>query len=368
MRAAETLIILAACVVNQSRPSLAAVSPEDVKELLDYAARHQLTTVAAAGLQLAGVQDPAVSQELYRAASANTLRDRETGLVLQRLEQSGIWYLPLKGCVLKHLYPKPYLRQMSDIDILFDSSRADDVHAIMTSMGYETDIFESGHRDDYKKPPVYHFELHRVLFDEELVSTPRSVYYRDIERLIRKDDGSRYGRHFSDEDFYLYMIAHEHKHYAWGGTGLRSLLDTYVYLKKRSDTMDWTYIAAELEKMELTEFEELNRTLALKLFAAGSVRGLNDEERSMLAYFITSGAYGDFRHDIENQAADLGKARFMFNRLFLPMRYIRKFYPFFYRHRLLIPFLPAYRLIKGWKNAMKELGILRNVRGKEKRL
>ena len=28
------------------------------------------------------------------------------------------------------------------------------------------------------------------------------------------------------------MIVHEYKHYSGGGTGLRSLLDTYVYLRK----------------------------------------------------------------------------------------------------------------------------------------
>ena len=32
-------------------------------------------------------------------------------------------------------------------------------------------------------------------------------------------EGSRYGYHFSDEDFYLYMLAHEYKHFSGSGTG-----------------------------------------------------------------------------------------------------------------------------------------------------
>lgn len=44
--------------------------------------------------------------------------------------------------------------------------------------------------------------------------------------------GDGYEKHFSREDFYIYLVAHEYKHYFLGGTSLRSLADTYIYLKK----------------------------------------------------------------------------------------------------------------------------------------
>ena len=55
--------------------------------------------------------------------------------------------------------------------------------------------------------------------------------------------------------FYLYVTVHEYKHYAGGGTGLRSLLDAYVSLRRHGDGMDMAYIAAEAEKLGIAEFD-----------------------------------------------------------------------------------------------------------------
>ena len=63
-----------------------------------------------------------------------------------------------------------------------------------------------------------------------------------------------------------YMTAHEYKHYSAGGTGLRSLLDVYLFLRKFGKSLDFDYISQEAEAWGFTEFEGLNRSLALRLF------------------------------------------------------------------------------------------------------
>ena len=73
-------------------------------------------------------------------------------------------------------------------------------------------------------PPVLNFELHTTLFGSDHDETLYR-YYADTKRLLRKDEDNNYGFHFSNEDFYVYMTAHEWKHYNGGGTGIRSLLD-----------------------------------------------------------------------------------------------------------------------------------------------
>ena len=64
--------------------------------------------------------------------------------------------------------------------------------------------------------------------------------------------GDGFEKHLSQEDFYLYVTSHEYKHYSAGGTGLRSVLDTYVYLQKAAPDMD--YVTAEAEKLGMAEF------------------------------------------------------------------------------------------------------------------
>ena len=64
---------------------------------------------------------------------------------------------------------------------------------------------------------------------------------------------SDYEYRLSDEDFYVFLIAHIAKHYRFGGTGIRSLLDLYVYEKSLTD-LDFKYIEGELEKIGLLVF------------------------------------------------------------------------------------------------------------------
>ena len=115
------------------------------------------------------------------------------------------------------------------------------------------------------------------------------------------------------------MIAHESKHYSAGGTGLRSVLDTYVFLSKVS--LDMEYVEAEAEKLGIRDFEKENRSLAMRLFGGGE---LTAADREMLEYILSSGTYGTAVHKVENKL--------------------------FYQHKVLLPFLPFYRTIRAIRN------------------
>ena len=113
---------------------------------------------------------------------------------------------------------------MSDYDILFDATRADNVKSIMKNLVFTTKYFGTGNHDVYYKELLCNFEMHRGLFG----STYNEIfykYYSDVKNQLKKDDGNNYGYHFSPEDFYIYITSHEYKHYSDGGTGLCSLLD-----------------------------------------------------------------------------------------------------------------------------------------------
>lgn len=354
----DILIYLTSCVVNHISPEPLKAPIPDREEFMQFAADHQMSAIAAYGLRAAGLEDNSSAMTLYSAVGTDRQFDAERKKILERLEENGIWYLPLKGVVLKKMYPMPFLRQMSDNDILFQAERAADVREIMTGLGYQTDIFDSEHRDDYKKPPVYHFEMHRVLFDEEAFSDGFYEYFSGTTSRMIRDPDNRYGYHLSDEDFYIYMIAHEYKHYTWAGTGIRSLLDTYVFLRERSEQMDWKYIGTEMDKLGLREFEKENRNLAQKIFSGGDISGLSEKDRKRLNYYVQSGAYGRGEQIFANYVHKTGTARYVFRRIFLPGELVKEHYPFFYEHKLFIPLLPIYRIVRQRKNAVREIRAL----------
>ena len=74
--------------------------------------------------------------------------------------------MPLKGVILKELYPKIGMRQMSDNDILFDETYRKDVVRFMKNKGYHLKSGINAHCDEWVKEPVYNFEMHLNLFVE----------------------------------------------------------------------------------------------------------------------------------------------------------------------------------------------------------
>ena len=80
-------------------------------------------------------------------------------------------------------------------------------------------------------------------------------------------------------------------------------MDTYVYLKKKGDALDWNYIAGELDKLGIADFESQNRSLALHLF---SVEKLTEQDEEMLDYILSSGTYGTVQNCVSNKVKKLG--------------------------------------------------------------
>ena len=353
------LIYLVRCAVNEDIPSRERIGRMDLYEVYQEARKHSLTAIAACALEMADIHEEKFIQAKGKAIRKNILLDADRETAGRQMDKAGIWYMPLKGAVLKDLYPYVGMREMADNDILFDPSRAEDVRSIMEESGFTTELFEKGPHDIYHKKPVSNFEMHRTLFAE---GSDFYKYYKDVKDRLLPTGGCGYA--FSPEDFYVYMICHEYKHYSGGGTGLRSLLDTYVYLKKKSPDMD--YIGREAEKLGIAEFERGNRSLACRLFSG---RGLTEKNKEMLRFILSSGTYGTLSNQVRNAVRANGgsKIRYMLRRFFPPVRENDKEYkqfaaqyPFAYRHKALIPLLIVFRagrgLIRG--TLIRELKIL----------
>lgn len=343
------LIYLVSCAVNGETPDAETVAGMDLEALYKLASRHYLAATVAPALETAGIRDALFDKAFKSSVLKNATMDAEMDALFAELDAAGIWHMPLKGIVLQHLYPLFGMRQMSDHDILFDAKHARDVKVIMEGLGFRTERFGVGTHDVYHKEPVSSFEMHSALFAPGLEKLYR--YYRDIEpRLL----GDGWEKHLSPEDFYLYMTAHEYKHYIKGGTGLRSLLDTYVYLQKKP--LEMSYVTAEAEKMGIAEFEAKNRSLAQHLFSGGEQ---TEADREMLDYILSSGVYGTIDHRVENSIHRNGggKIGYALRRFFVPvsrknLNYaaFAKQYPFFYQYKVFLPLLPFYRVFRAMKS------------------
>ena len=346
-KAIEEVLYLVSCAVNDEQPERAKTEKWDMENLYKAAEKHMLTALVGYALKKAGINDKSFIQSIGKSVRKIIIMESDKKLIFERLEEEKIWYMPLKGALIKELYPAIGLRQMCDFDILFDGHCTEKVNEIMLELGFTCEKFEKSIHNVYFKKPVSNFEMHTALFgnyhDKKLYK-----YYKNVFERLEKDEDNDYGYHFNSSDMYIYIVAHEYKHYAEGGTGLRSLLDIYMIWKKLGDTLDEDYIARETKKFGIYEFEQKNKKLALHLFGNGK---MTEEEQKMLDYVIYSGTYGNMQNKIQNEVVKCGggktgKLKFLFKSLFLPMHRVKIFYPFFYRHKILLPLLPFYRIFR----------------------
>lgn len=348
------MIYLLGCAVNSITPQKEKIGEMNLDKLFDVCQFHSLTSIVCTALESAGLKpSPKWLEAKAKAIRKVMLHDAERKNILKFMEENGIWYMPMKGVILKDLYPRTGMRQMTDNDILYDERYQNNLYRFMVGRGYKPKHVGKGCDDVYMKEPVYNFEMHRKLFQAELFKKI-SDYYSDPQSLTVSDGKSKFGRKFTDEDFYIYITAHEYKHYVYGGTGIRSLLDCYVFLKAKQDNLNWEYIECELEKLGIKEYEKKSGKLAMKVFSSDAFLELSEDEAKELSYYLNSGTYGTVNKFAENKIKIyLNKSDnksgfgYILSRIFPPMSFYKEYYSFCYKTRILIPFAWAFRLIRG---------------------
>lgn len=341
------VIYLALCAIKGVAPERERIQNMDLQAVYAMARRHQISAAIAMALESAGFGDDQSDQEIALSVSRMTLFDAERAKVLEQLERAGIWYMPLKGTILNQFYPCYGMRQMADQDILYDPERRDDIRGIMEGLNFTPVQIDLFHHDEYQKPPYITFEMHWALLSR-FMNQAQFLYYQNIRERLVKDEGNACGYHFTDEDFYIYMMVHSHKHYSGRGMGLRMILDICVYLNRFEREMDWDYIEGELEKTGILGFERQSRSLAGCLYRD---EALSPDDEEMLGVIVASGVYGTMEHMFSNRIGKLdgsmkSKLKYAFDRVFPSMDYIEASHPFFYRHKALLPFLTLWRVLK----------------------
>ena len=336
----KNLIYLLSCAVNGITPNKEKISAMDLETLYKFSKWHTVRAAVHIALRSAGVNDKSFHQAYNKAVRKNVMLDVERTAILEDFERRGIWYMPLKGSILKELYPENGMREMADNDMLCDASKQQEVMQIMLGHGYTAESVGKTHHDVYMKPPVLNFELHTLLFGE---TSDFYQYYSDPKHHMIHDEDSQYGYHLSDEDFYVYMTAHEFKHFSGGGTGIRSLLDCYVYCKNKGEDLDWNYITEQCKQLEIADFEQERRQLAFKVFSSEKLPVPNDAETELLMLYLTAGTYGTFENVIKKKLKNQSKAEYILSSMFPNYDHMKRSVPFVGKCPILYPVGIIYR-------------------------
>ena len=122
--------------------------PEDfvLADTLAEINRHSVAALAYAGAVNCGLdKNSPEMKRLFQTYVKSMMISEGQMAQIRRLfaafDAAGIDYMPLKGCKLKAMYPKPELRAMGDADVLIRMEQYDKIKPIMEELGFGEGVF-----------------------------------------------------------------------------------------------------------------------------------------------------------------------------------------------------------------------------------
>ena len=218
----------------------------------------------------------------------------ETRRTSEVLEEAGIDHIPLKGAVLRTLYPEPWMRTSCDTDILIHPEDCEKAIALLCEkLQYKRQENRTPHDYQLTSPGGVHLELHYDLIEDDLF--PKAIpFLHSVWEKVHAAEGFSYKKEMSPEFFLFYHLVHMAKHFLEGGCGIRPFLDLYILEEKMP--YDKALLSEMLIQSDLLTFYRIaNELTSAWLLEKEKTPLVADTE----AYVLRGGVYGS----LENYSA-----------------------------------------------------------------
>lgn len=256
--------------------------------------------------------------------------------ICRALDGEQIAYIPLKGAVIRHFYPRPEMRTSCDIDILIRGTDLDAAIACLCAKGYRCG--ERNYHDvSLYSPNNIHLELHFSI--QENMDNLDAVL-KDAWEYAVPANGSRYM--LTDEFFVFHIFAHMAYHFVTGGCGIRALLDIWVMEHKMG--VSYRHGQELFKKAGIDKFAAEMSRLADLCFTKNTRDDFADK---LLEYIFEGGVYGNAENRIAlGRAKNKNSVGYALKRLFPPCSTMEITYPMLKKVHCLLPFCWMARWIK----------------------
>lgn len=223
-------------------------------EAFTLIAEHRVISMAYTGAVNCGIPRslPIMQKMLFYSGKLIMISESQmqaVEAVTEAFVKNGIYYMPVKGCIMKTRYPTPALRYMGDADILIRKEQYDKISQIMEKLGFSVEE-ECDH--------VFVWRSRKLLLELHVKLIPSSEhllyeYLGDGWRLAKEKNGYCYS--MTKEDEFIFLFIHFVKHYRDSGIGCRHVVDLWI-MDRLFDENSRAYIKRELKKMHLDIFYE----------------------------------------------------------------------------------------------------------------
>ncbi len=346
----------------------AQITDEMTQQMIAISGKHDIAHLLVYALQTNGAlsaQNRHWERDLFQSIFRYQQLNYEYESLCACLESLGVPFIPLKGSVIRQLYPEPWMRTSCDIDILVHREDIEQItNDLVENHGF-VNQGEGSHDISLLSPNKIHIELHYDLIEKGLAAASSELLESVWDFAVQKN-GYRYWHELKDEMFYFYHIAHMAKHFESGGCGIRTFID--LWLLDRMEGVDHDKRNELLKSGSLLQFADVARALSKVWFED---RDHSEITAQMEQYIFRGGLYGSLDNQVlVQQQKKGGKIKYICSKLFIPYDVIKFIYPVLQKHRWLTPFMEVHRWFsllfsKRSKHVFREIRYNQNVSNHE---
>ncbi len=324
------------CSVPMKDVSRDVLSDDFLEALYRLSKAHDLAHVVGNALEKNGLlSESPISGKFRKQTFTAVYRYQQLQYTYTRicavLEEAKIAYLPLKGSVIRALYPEPWMRTSCDIDILVheeDLDRA--IDALQNSLKFKADGEKGYHDISLFSPNGIHLELHFSILEK--MDNIDTLLSRVWEYSSPVNEGA-YAHRLSDAYQIFHTAAHMSYHFVFGGCGVRSFID--LYLLKNAPTYRAEDAKALCAQCGIDAFLDAALALSEVWFGTAEHTALTQD---MEDYLLRGGVYGTQENIIAaTQEKKGGKFKYLLYRIFMPYEQLKAQYPSLEGKRWLTP-------------------------------
>lgn len=258
------LTIASSCFDPQPLPELS-----DWDALVQAADVHRLSPLANALIQNSTAPEAIKLDSRRRAALLavhSASQEKQHARVLQALADAGIETMVLKGPGLaRTLYPQPWLRVSSDLDVLVRQENWLAVHELLTAQGYTSLQPLSAPPPKVAEDKAYYHTQYLSADQRHFVEIHYDLWWYGLrpalgeqfwQRAVPLTIGGVATRMVSPEDMLLHLCIHLHHH---GYNRLIWFTDIALLLRRYETELDWDYLvrAAHIEGLNIFVYYSL---------------------------------------------------------------------------------------------------------------
>ena len=318
------------------------VTAESLPALFQLAKKHDLAHLIGDALDKNGLlnEGTEVKKRFLRERNMAVYRceqlQYELDCICETLQEAKIPFIPLKGAVLRPLYPAPWMRTSCDIDVLVEEENLKRAIAILEEkLQYNCTKIDQHDAQIFAENGT-HIELHFSLLESGSKPAVEGV----LSRVWECADKQQVHCVMPDALLYTYIISHMAKHIKFGGCGIRAFVDVWILNHKVS------FDKVERERL-LCQAGLLSFSQAIERLANAWMEGEVPEatSASLAEYILTGGVYGTFTNKVAvQQIQKKSGVAYLWFRMVPSYKQMKFKYPNLQKCPILYPFY----IVKRW--------------------